>query len=56
MDYATLIKIGQMVAPKGGISSYPKNIYREPTDEALKRAKQPPKFYWPQDTIRPRQS
>jgi hypothetical protein len=42
-----------MNAPKGGISSHPKNIYREPIDRALQQAPAtPPPAYWPQDTRR----
>ena len=42
--------------PKGGISSHAKNRRREPIQEELKRAKEPPRWYWPSDQKRSRAS
>jgi hypothetical protein len=58
MDYNALVRFlhGRrpgMDAPKGGVSSHPKNIYREPTMRALEQAPDnPPRAYWPADTKR----
>jgi hypothetical protein len=58
MDYAALVRFllqgsPGMDAPKGGVSSHPKNIYREPTMRAIQQAPAvPPKAYWPADTKR----
>jgi hypothetical protein len=57
MDYNALVRFLQggrsMDAPKGGVSSHPKNIYREPTMRALEQAPDnPPRAYWPADTKR----